>query len=80
MPIFEYHCRACEADFECLVRGSRQPECPKCRSTNLEKQLSLPAVSSETTRAQAMRAARKRDKKQGTERVQEQINYEKNHD
>lgn len=80
MPIFEYVCRDCASGFECLVRGSKLPECPTCGSTNLEKQLSLPAVSSETTRAQAMRAARKRDKKQGTERVQEQINYEKNHD
>ena len=80
MPIYEYTCKACGHEFEALVRNGKTPACAKCGARDLERRFSLPSVSSETTRAQAMRAAKRRDKKQGTERVQEQINYEKNHD
>lgn len=80
MPIYEYTCKACGHEFETLVRGTKAPACVQCGKTDLDRRFSLPNVSSETTRGQAMRAARKRDKKQGVERVNEQINYEKNHD
>jgi putative FmdB family regulatory protein len=80
MPIYEYTCKSCGHEFEALVRGNKSPVCGQCGENDLERRFSLPNVSSETTRGQAMRAAKKRDKKQGTERVQEQINYEKNHD
>lgn len=80
MPIYEYTCKSCGHEFEALVRGNKAPVCAHCGKSDLERRLSLPTVSSETTRGQAMRAAKKRDKKQGIERVQEQINYEKNHD
>ncbi len=41
MPIYEYHCKACNADFEKLVFG-QNPEvaCEKCGSTKTEKRLS----------------------------------------
>ena len=45
MPLYEYICRDCEHRFETLVTGSRQPVCPSCQSTGLEKQLSVFAVS-----------------------------------
>lgn len=39
MPIFRYHCPACNADFELLLARFDSPaECPKCGSDNLEKQ------------------------------------------
>ena len=80
MPIFEYQC-GCGNRFEALVRPGKQPRpCPSCGSAELERLFSLPAVKSDTTRAKAMKAARARDKKQATERVNEQRNYEKNHD
>jgi putative FmdB family regulatory protein len=79
MPIYEYACERCGHEFELLVRGTRVPACPECASEQVARRLSLPAVSSETTKAQAMRAAKKRDKVQGNERVQEQIRYEKSH-
>ena len=46
MPIFEYVCKECHSGFEMLVRGTMAAECPSCKSTNLEKQLSVfaPAV------------------------------------
>jgi len=45
MPIFEYVCRDCDRRFETLVRGDRVPQCPACQSANLDKQLSVFAVS-----------------------------------
>jgi len=79
MPIFEYSCKGCGHEFEALVRRSDTPACPSCGSADLEKLLSLPVVKSESTKAQALRAARKRDQAAGTERVQEQLKYERSH-
>ena len=45
MPLFEYACRDCDHHFELLVRQSTKLECPKCSSEQLEKQLSVFAVS-----------------------------------
>lgn len=80
MPIYEYACRGCGAAFELLVRKARTPACPECGSEDLEKRFSLPAVKSESTHALAMRAARQRDQKTATDRVEAQRLYEKNHD
>lgn len=81
MPIFEYSCTACGHQFEKLVRRDiTPPPCPACGDAQVERLLSLPGVSSETTRGKAMRAAKKRDQAQATDRVQAQIAYEKSHD
>jgi putative FmdB family regulatory protein len=45
MPLFEYQCRSCQHAFELLVRESTKLECPQCRATELDKQLSVFAVS-----------------------------------
>lgn len=45
MPIYEYACGDCGHEFEALVRSSTVPECPKCHSTALEKQLSVFATT-----------------------------------
>ena len=80
MPIYEYTCRGCGHDFELLVRGSRVPSCPACESEDLERHLSMPRVSSETTRGLAKRAARKRDQVRGKDRMHDQLQYERSHD
>lgn len=80
MPIYEYRCTACGHEFEALVRKGDVPACEKCRSDQLEKRISLPSIKSETTHGLAMRAAKKRDQAQGTERVAAQREYERNHD
>ncbi|MBK9361980.1 MAG: zinc ribbon domain-containing protein [Rubrivivax sp.] len=41
MPIFEYQCEDCGAEFELLVRSDTRLACPTCESTHLEKQLSV---------------------------------------
>ena len=79
MPIYEYRCEACGHEFETLVLGKTQPECPSCKSQDLERLMSLPTVHSTVTRAMSMRAAKKRDKAQATERVIEQKKYEEAH-
>ena len=79
MPIFEYHCRGCEHDFELLVLKGTAIECPKCQSADLERLLSIPAVKSESTHAQAMKAAKKRDTKQASEMNRAQREYELHH-
>lgn len=80
MPIYEYVCSACAGEFEKLVRRGVTPACPSCGATTVERRFSLPSVSSETSRGKAMRAAKQRDHKQATDRVQAQIAYERSHD
>lgn len=41
MPIYEYVCKQCDKKFEALVRASSTVACPSCKSTSLEKQLSV---------------------------------------
>jgi putative FmdB family regulatory protein len=80
MPIFEYICKGCGKDFEALVRtNSPAPACPACNSTELEKQISRPAIKSESTHGLAMKAAKKRDTIAGSEKAREQREYELNH-
>ena len=45
MPIYEYACKQCGQEFETLVRSSTVPDCPSCRSTDLEKKLSVFATA-----------------------------------
>lgn len=47
MPIYEYACRKCGAEFEHLARTlvAKAPECPICGSARTEKQLSVFSAS-----------------------------------
>lgn len=59
MPLFDYHCPQCRADFELLVRASTVPTCPHCASTALLKRVSriAPAGKIEAIRLSHRRAA-----------------------
>ncbi len=49
MPLYEYHCNTCGANFEKMVRFSEQdqvPECPECHSHETRKRISLFASKS----------------------------------
>jgi putative FmdB family regulatory protein len=63
MPLYEYKCCACGHCFEKLVRDSSAPVCPACQAQDVERQLSLFAVSSEGTRQSALEAARRHNHK-----------------
>lgn len=46
MPIYEYKCKKCDAQFEQILSGSdakKVIECEKCQSTDVEKVISAPA-------------------------------------
>jgi putative FmdB family regulatory protein len=45
MPLFEYECRACGHQFEYLTRDGHSPSCPACTGRDLQKLLSVFAVS-----------------------------------
>lgn len=45
MPIFEYLCEDCGNKFEAILLGDQKAECPKCRTQNLQQQLSTFAVN-----------------------------------
>lgn len=80
MPIYEYTCTECSEDFELLIRGDAEPQCPACGAKDPTKRFSLPRVHSEGRKARSLAAAKKRDQKLGSERVHAQREYELNHD
>ena len=43
MPIYDYRCIGCGAEFEQLVRGEQLVTCPGCLGSSLERLVSLPA-------------------------------------
>jgi len=51
MPIYEYACRKCGHEFETLVRSGNVPDCPSCRSTELEKKLLVFATAGSNAEA-----------------------------
>jgi putative FmdB family regulatory protein len=79
MPIYEYRCGDCGHEFELLVLKSTTLACARCASANLERMLSLPAIKSDTTHALAMKAAKRRDRKQASEKNRAQREYELKH-
>jgi putative FmdB family regulatory protein len=61
MPIYEYQCKGCGHQFEFLVLpSSPAPECPACQHQDLQKMISLCAVSSESTRQSHLTSERKK--------------------
>lgn len=57
MPLFEYACRQCGQKFEYLTREGHAPSCPSCEGHDLEKQLSVFAVSAGSSSQDAFSAA-----------------------
>ena len=80
MPLYDYTCKACGAESEILIRGSKTPTCPNCKSEDLERLVSLPVVKSDTTRAIIKRETKRRDHKVAAEREHAQRQYEASHD
>ena len=75
MPIYEYECRGCGHQFEFLVLPKTTARCPSCEGEDLERMLSLFAVSSEGTRQANLDAARKKSGKVYREKQIEEEKY-----
>ena len=63
MPLYEFRCQSCGHQFEALVRPPEVPTCEQCHGTELERLLSMFAVSSESTRQASLSRAREANKK-----------------
>jgi len=79
MPIYDYKCLGCGHYFEELVKLGQTPDCPACSGKDLEQLISLPAVSTESSRERNLRVARKRASKEHTEKKHAQAEYERNY-
>ena len=66
MPLYEYSCRRCTTIFEALLLPGRETTltCPSCASTEVERQVSLFAVDSESTRKANLEAGRRHLRKE----------------
>ena len=52
MPLYEYNCRRCGADFEALVLSSSETvECPKCGNDTVDKKFSVFGVGAASNEA-----------------------------
>ncbi|GBD32369.1 MAG: hypothetical protein KatS3mg081_1892 [Gemmatimonadales bacterium] len=80
MPIYDFRCKGCGAQFELLVRGQDAPQCPSCKSRELDRLISVPNLVTPTTRRQSMRSAKKREESRAKERIHDMLQYEKSHD
>lgn len=79
MPIYEYKCRGCGIEFEELVKLGETPDCPSCGVSDLEKLVSLPAVSTESSRKRTSAIARKATGEVRREQKHAQAEYERNY-
>jgi putative FmdB family regulatory protein len=81
MPIYEYECRGCGHQFEFLLLPSQpaDPVCPACNGQELERVISMFAVSSDGTRTLALNDGRKRAAGARREKAHADAEYERNH-
>lgn len=78
MPIYDFRCKDCEALFEALVLKNK-PECPQCKSQNLEQQITSFLASTDQTRQSNMESAKRRNAKLRKEYQVAQAEYERDH-
>jgi putative FmdB family regulatory protein len=79
MPIYDFKCRACGCIFEELVKLGYTPDCPECGGNDLATLISLPAISTETSRKRSAGKARERADRVRKEQKHAQAEYERNY-
>jgi putative FmdB family regulatory protein len=82
MPIYEYECCGCGHQFEFLLLPTNPtaPTCPQCSGLDLERVISMFAVSSDGTRQMALNDGRKRAASVRRDKVHAEAEYERNHE
>lgn len=62
MPLHDYHCPACDRQFELLVRSADRPACPTCGTPDITRLVSRIAPAGKIKAAAgSMRAAAARE-------------------
>jgi putative FmdB family regulatory protein len=79
MPIYEYECRGCGHRFELLVLAGTVPACPACNGRELEREISMFAVSSEGSRQIALADGRKRAAGVKRDKDHAEMEYQRDH-
>ena len=80
MPLYEFKCLGCGHQFEALVRPHEgSPLCPSCQGDDLERILSMFAVSSEATRATNLNRARKAGEKERRDKREAEMDEIRHH-
>ena len=79
MPIYEYKCRGCGEQFELLVLAGTVVACPACGNQDLERTISMFAVSSEGSRQVALSDGRKRAAGVKRDKDHAEAEYIRNH-
>ena len=57
MPIYEYHCKDCNRDFEYLVMGEEDAACPHCSSQSVCRLMSTCGFFSKGGGGETVKAA-----------------------
>ena len=79
MPIYEFLCQRCGHQFEKLVRVDHTAPCPACQSEEVERLLSLAAISTQKSRTHAITGARRVAMDVKKEKDHAQAEYERNY-
>ena len=81
MPLYDFRCKACGAEFEALVRPPAAPACPACAGVDLERlQSSFSfSVRSDGLSSAARRAVQKQQASQKADHAAFQEETEKKH-
>lgn len=62
MPLYDYHCDACDKQFELLVRSADVPVCPTCGTPQIKRLVAAIAPAGKAKGvASSMRAAAARE-------------------
>ncbi len=72
MPLYDFTCRACDADFEAFAPAGGAPDaCPACGAADVQRRYSAPATlklgvrGAAAKRSNADRAAREERRREG---------------
>ena len=63
MPLYDFHCPACDQTVELLVPHAAQPPCPRCGQAAMRKLIAKPAAPG--TAGELVRAARAQARREG---------------
>ena len=81
MPLYDFRCKTCGAEFEALVRPPTPPGCPACAGPDLERLLSSFSFSvrSEGLSQAARRSVQKQQASQRADHAAYQQENDKKH-